>query len=160
MLYLIGLGLGDHEDITIKGLNAIKKCKRIYLEHYTSILSCSKEDLEKYYNCSIIIADREQVESFAHQILKNADIEDVALLVVGDPFAATTHSDLVIRANEKNIPVQVIHNASIMSAIACCGLQVYFYIFYLFTLSYIVLDQLFLYHFGQKNGDQVRFMTN
>ena len=38
---------------------------------------------------------------------------------------ATTHSDLWIRAKERNIPVSVIHNASIMNACACCGLQLY-----------------------------------
>ena len=51
------------------------------------------------------------------------------MLVVGDPFAATTHSDIVIRAHEKNIPVTVIHNASIMSAVASCGLQVYLFVY-------------------------------
>ena len=38
MLYIIGLGLCDEKDITLKGLEAIKKSKKIYLEHYTSIL--------------------------------------------------------------------------------------------------------------------------
>lgn len=50
---------------------------------------------------------------------------DVALLVVGDPFAATTHTDLILRAKERDIPFQVIHNASIMNAVGCCGLQLY-----------------------------------
>lgn len=39
--------------------------------------------------------------------------------------SATTHSDLWIRAKERNIEVQVIHNASIMNACSCCGLQLY-----------------------------------
>jgi len=50
---------------------------------------------------------------------------EVAFLVVGDPFGATTHSDLVLRAREKEIPHKVIHNASIMNAVACTGLQLY-----------------------------------
>ena len=45
--------------------------------------------------------------------------------VVGDPFGATTHSDLFIRARERGIQTQVVHNASIMNAIGCCGLQLY-----------------------------------
>lgn len=45
MLYLIGLGLGDAEDITVKGLEIVKKCKRIYLEAYTSLLTVGKEAL-------------------------------------------------------------------------------------------------------------------
>lgn len=38
---------------------------------------------------------------------------------------ATTHSDLILRAVELGIKYQVIHNASIMNAIGCCGLQLY-----------------------------------
>lgn len=39
VFYLIGLGLGDVDDITVKGLKIIKRCKRVYLEAYTSMLS-------------------------------------------------------------------------------------------------------------------------
>ena len=38
MLYMIGLGLADETDITVKGLELIKKAERVYLEAYTSIL--------------------------------------------------------------------------------------------------------------------------
>lgn len=54
-----------------------------------------------------------------------AQTEDVALLVVGDPFGATTHCDLLQRAKELGVPVNVVHNASIMNAVGCCGLQLY-----------------------------------
>lgn len=50
---------------------------------------------------------------------------NVAFLVVGDPFAATTHSDLYLRAKRMQVDVSVIHNVSIMNAIGCCGLQLY-----------------------------------
>ena len=39
MLYLIGLGLGDEKDITLRGLEAVKKCEKVYMEAYTSLLS-------------------------------------------------------------------------------------------------------------------------
>jgi diphthine synthase len=45
MLYLIGLGLSDETDITVKGLSIVKKCARVYLEAYTSILLVDKEIL-------------------------------------------------------------------------------------------------------------------
>lgn len=64
------------------------------------------------------------VEQMSDEILNGSDKEDVAMLVVGDPFGATTHADLVLRAKEKGIPVKVIHNVSIMNAVGCCGLQV------------------------------------
>lgn len=38
MLYIIGLGLGDENDITLRGLQAVKECQKIYLEYYTSLL--------------------------------------------------------------------------------------------------------------------------
>lgn len=38
MLYLVGLGLSDETDITLKGLEVVKKASRVYLEAYTSIL--------------------------------------------------------------------------------------------------------------------------
>uniref|UniRef100_A0A3Q3KWX4 diphthine methyl ester synthase n=1 Tax=Labrus bergylta TaxID=56723 RepID=A0A3Q3KWX4_9LABR len=125
MLYLIGLGLGDAADITVKGLQAVKSCSRVYLEAYTSILTVGKEALEEFYGKDLILADRDLVEQGADEILKDADVTDVAFLVVGDPFGATTHSDLVLRAVHAGIPYRVIHNASIMNAVGCCGLQLY-----------------------------------
>ncbi|KAK1231649.1 diphthine synthase [Marasmius sp. AFHP31] len=65
------------------------------------------------------------VETQSDEILHNADKEDVSLLVVGDPFGATTHTDIILRARALNIPTRVIHNASIMNAVGACGLQLY-----------------------------------
>ncbi|KAF3072287.1 Diphthine methyl ester synthase [Trichoderma simmonsii] len=125
MLYLVGLGLSDETDITVKGLEVVKKASRVYLEAYTSILLVDQSILENYYGRSIIIADREMVESNSDEILRDAQTEDVAFCVVGDPFGATTHTDLVIRARELSIPVRTVPNASIMSGIGACGLQLY-----------------------------------
>ncbi|CAO2599840.1 Diphthine methyl ester synthase [Lemmus lemmus] len=125
MLYLIGLGLGDAKDITVKGLEVVRRCSRVYLEAYTSVLTVGKDALEEFYGRKLILADREEVEQEADNILKDADVSDVAFLVVGDPFGATTHSDLILRATKLGIPYKVIHNASIMNAVGCCGLQLY-----------------------------------
>jgi len=65
------------------------------------------------------------VETESDEILRDADNENVALLVVGDPFGATTHTDIILRARALEIPVRVIHNASIMNAVGACGLQLY-----------------------------------
>jgi diphthine synthase len=127
MLFIIGLGLADLEDITLKGLKAIQSSERVYLEAYTSVLGVNKDELEKFYNKTILIADREMVEQNSDDIIQNADSINVSFLVVGDPFGATTHSDLVLRAIEKEIPYKIIHNTSIMNAIGCCGLQLYNY---------------------------------
>eukprot|EP00095_Tigriopus_kingsejongensis_P007132 snap_masked-scaffold687_size111633-processed-gene-0.2 protein:Tk07132 transcript:snap_masked-scaffold687_size111633-processed-gene-0.2-mRNA-1 annotation:"diphthine synthase-like" len=125
MLYFIGLGLGDAEDITVKGLAIVRKCERVYLEHYTSVLTVGQAALEAFYGRSLILADRDLVEQGAEQIFEDAQTVDVAFLVVGDPFGATTHMDLLLRAHELEIPTQTVHNASIMNAIGACGLQLY-----------------------------------
>ena len=65
------------------------------------------------------------VESSSDDILEGAKTLDVAFLVVGDPYGATTHTDLVLRARELSIDIQHIPNASILSAIGCTGLQLY-----------------------------------
>jgi len=125
MLYFIGLGLGDAKDITVKGLEIVKKCERVYLESYTSVLTCGQKQLEELYGREIILADRDLVEQGSDVILDVATSADVALLVVGDPFGATTHSDLVLRARGRGIPTRFVHNASIINAVGCCGLQLY-----------------------------------
>lgn len=45
MLYLVGLGLADETDISVKGLDVVKSAHRVYLEAYTSILLVDKEKL-------------------------------------------------------------------------------------------------------------------
>ncbi|KAH7925269.1 Diphthine synthase [Leucogyrophana mollusca] len=125
MLYVIGLGLCDEKDITVRGLEAVKSSSRVYLEAYTSILMVHKERLEAFYGKELIVADRDMVETQSDDILRDAHTENVALLVVGDPFGATTHIDILLRARALDIPTQVIHNASILNAVGACGLQLY-----------------------------------
>ncbi len=127
VLYFIGLGLCDEKDITLKGLEAIHKCDYIYLEKYTSILQCSIETLETLYHKKIILADREMVEKKADIILTQALTHNVAFLVVGDIFGATTHTDLMLRAKEKKVECEYIHNVSILNAIGIVGLELYKY---------------------------------
>ncbi|KAL5557902.1 hypothetical protein UlMin_034113 [Ulmus minor] len=132
MLYIVGLGLGDERDITLRGLEAVKQCAKVYIEAYTSLLSFGISShglstLEKLYGKPITLADREMVEEKADVILSEARDSDVAFLVVGDPFGATTHTDLVVRAKKLGIEVNVVHNASVMNAVGLCGLQLYRY---------------------------------
>lgn len=125
VLYLVGTGLNDEKDMTLGGVELMKTAEKVYLESYTSILS-KRADLAKYTNGKPLIeADRKMIEEHCDEIIEEAREKPIVLLVVGDPFCATTHSDLVLRAHEKDVKVQVLHNASIISAIGCTGLQVY-----------------------------------
>ncbi|CAI5709729.1 unnamed protein product [Peronospora destructor] len=125
VLFVVGLGLGDEQDVTLRGLNAIKKSKKVFLENYTSVLGVELDKLAEFYGREIILTDRDLVETGADQILADAKDDDVAFLVVGDPLCATTHLDLILRAKELDIKVEVIHNASVMAAAGACGLQLY-----------------------------------
>jgi diphthamide biosynthesis methyltransferase len=58
MLYFIGLGLGDEKDITVRGLEAVKRCTKVVLERYTSVLGVDKEKLEAFYGRPVTYADR------------------------------------------------------------------------------------------------------
>lgn len=126
-LYMIGIGLWDEKDITIKGIEAIKICKKIFLENYTSKLGISTGKLEKFHNKKIILADRDMVEKHNYEILEHAKQECVAFLVVGDVFSATTHTDLYLTAIKQGINVIVINNASILNVVGVVGLELYKY---------------------------------
>ncbi|HIG98814.1 TPA: diphthine synthase [Candidatus Woesearchaeota archaeon] len=123
-LYLVGIGLNDEKDITVKGLEAIRGCDAVYLENYTSIMACGIAQLEKFYGKKVIVADRKIIEH-GDGIISAAATKNVALLVIGDPWGATTHIDIMMRCRAKNIPFTVINNASIITAIGITGLQVY-----------------------------------
>lgn len=128
ILYVIGLGLGDEKDITVRGLEAIKSSDLVFLECYTSILSVDVKKLEEFYGKEIIVADRNYVECQAQDIYMPVAKEgkNISLLVVGDPVCATTHTDIIIRAKEEGVQnIELIHNASVMGAAGCCGLQLY-----------------------------------
>ncbi|MBI4152622.1 diphthine synthase [Candidatus Woesearchaeota archaeon] len=124
-LYLIGLGLGTEKDITLRGLEAVKQSDLVYFEDYTSLLQCSFEDLEKFYEKKIIRADRNQSEQGITKILEQAKTKNVSFLVVGDPLSATTHVEIIKQAHDLNIKLEIIPNASVLTAVGLTGLQLY-----------------------------------
>ena len=125
-LLLVGLGLGNEKDVPVAGLEAIRSADVVYLEAYTSVLGVKAEVLEEFYGCKVHISDRYEVESATDTMLDQAMGKGtVAFLVVGDPYCATTHTDLVLRARHRGIQVRVYHNASIMNAAGACGLHLY-----------------------------------
>lgn len=113
------------KDLSLKGLEACRSSKAIYLESYTSPFLGSLKDLEELIGKPVILADRKKVEVEADEILDLAKDNDVSFLVVGDIFSATTHLDLLTRAKEKGIHVTTIHNASVLTAVSETGLSLY-----------------------------------
>ncbi|KAK0538612.1 diphthine synthase [Tilletia horrida] len=129
VLYVIGLGLADEQDVTLRGLKAMQGSERVYLEAYTSIFMAegAVDRMQELIGKPVRLAHRETVELEADDILELAGTADVSFCVVGDPLSATTHTDLILRARHRSppIPVKVIHNASIMTALASSGLAAY-----------------------------------
>ncbi len=107
MLYLIGLGLWNEEDITFRGLDVLKKCDVIYCEFYTNKWTGNLEHLEGLVGKKIILLKRIDVES--ERLTDEAKHANVALLVPGNPLAATTHIQLLIDAKEKGVTTRVVH---------------------------------------------------
>jgi diphthine synthase len=122
MLYIIGLGLNG-KAVSLEALEAIKKCKKAYLDSYTVNFPYSVDKLEKTIKKKVIKADREAVES--NKILKETKKEDICLLVYGSPLTATTHISLIQEAEKSKIKYEIIYNASVLDAIAETGLQIY-----------------------------------
>ncbi|EAN33872.1 diphthine synthase [Theileria parva strain Muguga] len=126
MLSIVGLGLGDVEDITIKGFKAIKNADIVYLEIYTSFLiNSDKQKLEEYYGKEIKEVDRIFIEEQNDTLLNEAKDKNVVLLIAGDPFSATTHVEIYYKAMNCGIDVNIINNASIMNSVGITGLQLY-----------------------------------
>lgn len=125
-LYLIGIGLSDEKDISVKGLEAVRKCSKVYLENYTSVFQASIKKLEKFYGKKIIPADRDLIENKIDSlILPEAKKANACILFVGDPLSATTHIDILLMAKKMNVKTEVVHNVSIINAVGITGLQVY-----------------------------------
>ena len=125
MLYIVGLGLYDEKDITLGGLEVLKKCSKIYAEFYTNLWHGSIKNLEALAGNEIKILDRRALEEKPDELLNHAKTGDVALLIPGDPMAATTHIDVVLRAEKLGINVKIIHSSSIFSAVGETGIQLY-----------------------------------
>ena len=125
MLYLVGLGLYDERDLSLRGLEVLKKADVVYVERYTNFFSGDFSRLESMINKKVTTLERSDVEEHPDDtLLRNTD-KNVVLLVSGDPMVATTHIDLVLRAHKKAIPVQVVHSSSVYSAVGETGLQIY-----------------------------------
>jgi len=125
MIIFIGLGISNIKDISLRGLEEIKNCEKVYLESYTNFFESDIEEIEKTINKKVEILEREDMEINFDKILEEAKNKNVAILVFGDPFFATTHVSLKIEALKRNVEVKTIHSSSIFPAICEIGLNCY-----------------------------------
>lgn len=125
MLILIGLGLVDEYDMSLRGIDAAKKSDKIYCELYTGKWEGNIENLEKILGKQVFFLRRIDLEEGSRKILDEATTRNIVIFTQGDPMVATTHSSLLIEARKMGIETKIIHNSSIFSAISETGLHVY-----------------------------------
>lgn len=126
MFYLVGLGLFDEKDMSLKALECLKNVDKIYAEFFTSrLFGSSFEAIENLIGQEIEVLVRNEVEEES-KFLEEAKESNVALITGGDPLIATTHSEFLVECKQKGIDYEVIHGSSILSsAPAISGLQAY-----------------------------------
>ncbi|MBC7112978.1 MAG: diphthine synthase [Candidatus Methanomethyliales bacterium] len=125
-LSFVGLGLCDEKGMSLYGLELARSADIVLIETYTNIMpSLNIRSLEALIGKEVKMVDRHYIEDGSH-LLRTASEKDVALLVPGDPFIATTHVELRVRAERRGILVRVAHAPSIISvAPGVVGLQNY-----------------------------------
>ena len=124
-LWLIGIGPGDLDHITERAKRVAKGCSKRYLEGYTAILPPIEEKRLEAVVGPWERLMRDRVES-PENMLDEARVSSVALLVVGDPMQATTHIDLEERCAEEGIGFHVIPGLTATAlAVSLSGLQSY-----------------------------------
>ena len=98
----------------------------MYFEDFTSPIGKTElAKIKKLVKGKLVVAPRWMVED-GKAILADAKKKTVVLLAYGDPYIATTHIELRVRAESEKIKTKTIHNASaITSLIGECGLHYY-----------------------------------
>jgi diphthine synthase len=125
-LSLVGLGLCDEKDVSARGLEEIRAADVVFAEQYTSTLGeGALGALERICGKRIQLLSRKELEE-GSIVIDSAQGSRVALLVAGDPMAATTHVDVRLRAAEKSIETIIVHAPSVLTAApGLLGLQHY-----------------------------------
>jgi len=115
MLYLVGAGLVP-EHITEAGIEAIKRADRVLIDVYT--VPTSEENvrrLEEITGKKFERARRSDLEEGATELVEEAREKDIAVVVFGDPLAATTHVVLTIIADERGVEWKYVPGVSILT---------------------------------------------
>jgi diphthine synthase len=126
-LWFVGLGLGDERGIARSALEALAAADRVFAEEYTATAPTGTLDrLAAEIGRPIERLDRSLVEAETPILEALRAYPRVALVVVGDPFAATTHVALRLAAERAGHGWRYVPAASILTAAAgFLGLQHY-----------------------------------
>lgn len=126
MLWFIGLGITGSDSLSVEAQKIVSSSDIVYLEQFTSPLS--DEDIRKIKSIvkgQLRLGPRWLVED-GKEILDAAKTQTVVLLSYGDPYIATTHIELRVRATQNGIKTASIHASSALtSLVGECGLHYY-----------------------------------
>ncbi|MBN2127747.1 MAG: diphthine synthase [Candidatus Diapherotrites archaeon] len=123
MLYLIGLGLKP-KHLTLEALDALKECSEVYLDSYTSkFAEGTVNELESLIGKEIISLNRGKLES--DELIVKAKTQNIALLVYGNVFFATTHVQFLLDAKEKEVKTKFMPGISLQNYLGATGLDQY-----------------------------------
>ncbi|HYA54244.1 MAG TPA: diphthine synthase, partial [Thermoplasmata archaeon] len=118
-LAFVGLGLGDERGVTERGRAVLASSDVVFAEEYTAVAPAGTLDrLAQVVGKPIQRLDRPLLESEGPILEALARHARVALVVVGDPFAATTHVALRLAAEKAGHSWSYCPNASILTAAA------------------------------------------
>ncbi|MEM2116044.1 MAG: diphthine synthase [Candidatus Woesearchaeota archaeon] len=120
MLYLIGAGLKDEYDLSLRAIEVLKNCDEIFFEKYTSYSQISIKNLEKIINKPIISVGRSFIEEKSNEIINQSKEKNIAIIVIGHPLIATTHS-IFLSCDH----IEILHNYSVLNYISVTGLDMY-----------------------------------
>ena len=118
-LAFVGLGLGDERGLSARAWDVLRAAEEVFAEEYTAVAPDGTLDrVSAELHRRVQPLDRSLLES-ERPILDALDRSArVALIVVGDPFAATTHVALRLAAERAGHTWTYVPNASVLTAAA------------------------------------------
>jgi len=124
----IGLGLTP-KHLTLEALEYINRVDKVVVDTYTSIVpGLDHEFLRDIVgDKELVLAKRSDLEGRGiKRIVEEALKKNIAILVPGDPFIATTHDAIRVEAIRRGVNVVVVNGLSIYSLVPSrTGLQAY-----------------------------------
>ena len=124
--FFIGLGLEGPSSLSMDIITILNSVDTIFFEIYTNYMPVDMQDYEIFLKKKIIPIYRYSLESDSKKFLLDQKNLNIALIVSGDPFIATTHYMLLLEAVQLGLHVEIFNNVSIYSlAPSLTGLSAY-----------------------------------
>ena len=116
-LWFVGLGLGDERGLSRRALEGLRSTAEVFAEEYTAVApEGTLERLSAEIGRPVRVLTRTAVEAERTVLAALERHDRVAFVVVGDPFAATTHVALRLAAERAGHGWRYLPNASILTA--------------------------------------------